>query len=56
MKLLWIFRSIFLLVIAAVLFVNITSEGMVEDEAGVVSEDARRANFNAVIWSHPNRW
>jgi len=51
MKLLWIFRSIFLIVIAAVLFVNITSQGMVEDEAGVVSEDARKANFNAVIWS-----
>jgi uncharacterized protein YacL len=51
MKLLWIFRSIFLIVIAAVLFVNITSQGMVEDVAGVVSEDARKANFNAVIWS-----
>ncbi|MHC4242126.1 MAG: PIN/TRAM domain-containing protein, partial [Planctomycetota bacterium] len=51
MKLLWIFRCIFLVVIAAVLFVNITSEGMVEDEAGDVSEDARKANFHAVLWS-----
>ena len=49
--LLWVFRAIFLIVIAAVLFVNITSRSMVEDEEGVVSEEARKLNFHAVIWS-----
>jgi uncharacterized protein YacL len=49
--LLWIFRSIFLTVIMAVLFVNLTSQNIAVDEDGKPSEETRSANFNAIVWS-----
>ena len=51
MKLLWIFRAIFLIVIVAVVFVNISSPIMAEDEDGEVSEEAHGANLRAIIFS-----
>jgi uncharacterized protein YacL len=49
--LLWVFRSIFLMVIVAVLFVNLTSPSIAMDEGGKPSEASRQANFNAIVWS-----
>jgi uncharacterized protein YacL len=49
--LLWIFRSIFLIVIVAVLFVNLTSPSIAVGEDGKPSEPSRQANFNAIVWS-----
>lgn len=49
--LLWIFRSIFLTVIMAVLFVNLTSQNIAVGEDGKPSEEVRSANFNAIVWS-----
>ncbi len=49
--LLWIFRSIFLTVIMAVLFVNLTSQNIAVGEDGKPSEEIRSANFNAIVWS-----
>lgn len=51
MKLLWIFRAIFLIVIMAVVFVNISSPIMATDEEGGVSDEIYRANLRAIIIS-----
>jgi uncharacterized protein YacL len=51
MELLWIFRAVFLVIIVAVVFVNISSPKMAEDEDGEVSEEAHRENLVAVIFS-----
>lgn len=51
MKLLWIFRAIFLVVIVAVVFVNISSDIMTKDEDGEVSKEAHGANLRAIIYS-----
>ncbi len=51
MKLLWIFRAIFLVVVVAVVFVNISSSVMDKDELGESSTDTYNANLHAVIFS-----
>ncbi|MHC4558504.1 MAG: TRAM domain-containing protein [Planctomycetota bacterium] len=51
MKLLWIFRAIFLTVVVAVVFVNITSDVMTLDEVGEVSAEAHSNNLRAIIVS-----
>ena len=51
MKLLWIFRAIFLIVIVAVVFVNIGSPIMAVDEKGEISVEVYDANKQAIIWS-----
>lgn len=51
MKLLWIFRAIFLVVLVAVVFVNITSPKMDKDEDGVTDKDTYNANLRAIILS-----
>jgi uncharacterized protein YacL len=51
MKLLWIFRAIFLVVVVAVLFVNISSQRMTLDEAGQPSDEVFDTNLKAVSWS-----
>jgi len=51
MKLLWIFRAIFLIVIVAVVFVNIGSPIMAVDEKGEISVEVYNANKQAIIWS-----
>ncbi len=51
MKLLWIFRAIFLVVVVAVLFVNISSEIMTLDEEGQMSNEVYDTNLNAISWS-----
>ena len=51
MKLLWIFRAIFLVVIVAVVFVNISSPVMDKDEHGETSKETYRANLQAIIYS-----
>lgn len=51
MKLLWIFRAIFVIVIVAVLFVNISSPRMTLDESGEPSDEAFDTNLRAVSWS-----
>jgi len=51
MELLWIFRAVFLVIIVAVVFVNISSPKMAEDEDGEVSEEAHRENLVAIIFS-----
>jgi uncharacterized protein YacL len=51
MKLLWIFRAIFLVVAVAVLFVNISSPGMTLDDSGEPSDKVFDTNLKAVSWS-----
>ncbi len=51
MKLLWIFRAIFVIVIMAVLFVNISSHRMTLDESGEPSDEVFDTNLRAVSWS-----
>ena len=51
MKLLWIFRAVFVIVIVAVLFVNISSPRMTLDESGEPSDEAFDTNLRAVSWS-----
>jgi len=51
MKLLWIFRAIFLVIIVAVVFVNISSPIIDKDEAGDSSTDTYNANLRAIIFS-----
>jgi uncharacterized protein YacL len=51
MKLLWIFRAVFLVVLVAVVFVNISSSVMTKDEIGGVSTEAYEANKRAIIYS-----
>jgi len=51
MKLLWIFRAIFLVVVVAVVFVNISSPIMDKDEEGVTSTDTYDANLRAIVFS-----
>ena len=51
MKLLWIFRAIFLVVMVAVVLANITSPTVDQDEAGTASQEAYRANFRSILWS-----
>ena len=51
MKLLWIFRAIFLIVVVAVVFVNISSPIMDQDEQGESSKETYEANLRAIIVS-----
>ena len=51
MKLLWIFRAIFLVVVVAVVFVNISSPIMDKDEEGITSKDTYEANLRAIIFA-----
>ena len=51
MKLLWIFRAIFLVVLVAVVFVNISSPVMDKDEVGETSKETYGANLRAIIYS-----
>ena len=51
MKLLWIFRAIFLVVIVAVVFVNISSEIMDKDEDGESSTETYDANLRAIVFT-----
>jgi len=51
MKLLWIFRAIFLVVVVAVVFVNISSPVMDKDEVGESSKETYEANLRAIICS-----
>jgi len=51
MKLLWIFRAIFLIVVVAVVFVNISSPIMDQDEEGEPSKETYEANLRAIIFS-----
>jgi uncharacterized protein YacL len=51
MKLLWIFRAIFLVVIVAVVLANITSPTVEQDEIGKESPEAYRANLRAILYS-----
>lgn len=51
MKLLWIFRAVFLVVVMAVVFVNISAPIMATDEEGGVSDEIYRANLRAIIIS-----
>jgi uncharacterized protein YacL len=50
MKLLWIFRAIFLIVVVAVVFVNISSPIMEKDEEGESSMETYEANLRAIIF------
>jgi uncharacterized protein YacL len=52
MKLLWIFRTIFLIVVVAVIFVNISSEVMTQNEQGEMNDtEVYDTNLNAISWS-----
>jgi uncharacterized protein YacL len=51
MKLLWIFRAIFLVIIVAVVFVNISSDMWGKDEEGMTSRETYDANLRAIIIS-----
>ncbi len=51
MKLLWIFRAVFLVVIVAVVFVNISSRIMFVNDKGVEDIDTYNANLRAIIFS-----
>jgi len=51
MKLLWIFRAIFIVVVVAVVFVNIGSSIMDKDEDNIPSKDIYEANLRAIIFS-----
>ena len=51
MKLLWIFRAIFVVVVVAVLFVNISSQKMTLDESGAPSNEVFDTNLLTVSWS-----
>jgi uncharacterized protein YacL len=51
MKLLWIFRAVFLVVIVAIVFVNIGSSMMRVDEKGEDSTETYDANVNAIVFS-----
>ena len=46
-----IFRVLFIIAILAALFVNITSDTISVNEKGEFSEEIRRANFFAILWS-----
>jgi len=52
MKLLWIFRAIFLVIVVAIVFVNISSDRWGKDEDGVSSSvDIYETNLHAIIIS-----
>ena len=51
MKLLWVFRALFLIVIVAVIFVNITSDSMRMDEQDEESMEIFDSNLVYVTWS-----
>ena len=51
MKLLWIFRAIFLVIIVAIVFVNISSPIMDKDDEGITSKETYEANLRAIIFS-----
>jgi len=51
MKLLWIFRAVFLIVIVAVVFVNISSPIMDKDEEGITSKETYEANLRVITFS-----
>jgi len=51
MKLLWIFRAIFLVVVVAVVFVNISAQSMTQNEKGEMDKEVYNTNLKAIIWS-----
>ena len=51
MKLLWVFRAVFLVVIVAVIFVSISSDKIMQDEDGLKSKDTFDNNLWYVSWS-----
>lgn len=51
MKLLWIFRAVFLVVLVAVVFVNLSSPVMFRNEKGEEDIETYDANFWAIIYS-----
>ena len=51
MKLLWIFRAIFIVVVVAVVFVNIGSSIMDKDEENLPSKEIYEANLRAIVFS-----
>ncbi len=51
LKLLWVFRAIFLIVIVAVIFVNISSDSMKLDKNNQPSEEILDNNLLYVMWS-----
>lgn len=51
MKLLWIFRAIFIVVIVAVVYVNIGSSIMDKDEDNIPSKEIYEANLSAIVFS-----
>ena len=51
MKLLWIFRAIFIVVVVAVVFVNIGSSIMDKDEGNLPSKEIYEANLRAIVFS-----
>ena len=51
MKLLWIFRAIFIVVVVAVMFVNISSPMMDKDEEGSRLQETWDANYRAIVYS-----
>jgi len=51
MKLLWVFRALFLIIIVAVIFVNITSDSMRMDEKSEESPEVLDNNLKYVTWS-----
>jgi len=51
MKLLWIFRAVFLVVVVAVVFVNISSRIMFINDKGVEDIETYNANLRAIIFS-----
>jgi uncharacterized protein YacL len=51
MKLLWIFRAVFLVVIVAVVFVNLGSRMMFVNEKGEETTETYNANLRAIVFS-----
>ncbi len=51
MKLLWVFRAIFLIVVVAVVFVNISSPVMFRNDKGDTDIETYNANLRAIIFS-----
>ena len=51
MKLLWIFRAVFIVVIVAVVFVNIGSSIMDKDDDNLPSKEVYEANLRAIVFS-----
>ena len=51
MNLLWIFRAIFIVVIVAVVFVNISAQSMTQNEKGEMDKEVYDTNLKAISWS-----